>query len=57
MLNTVLVSLLVVLCFAALMAIGQFFGRAPVRPKCNPEDCCMQGENCTRIEEKGGRNG
>ncbi len=48
MLTTILVSLIVVLAFAGLMAVGQFFGREPVKPKCNPNSCCMQGDNCTR---------
>ena len=48
MLATILISLAVVLAFCAALALGQFFGREPIVPKCNPGDCCMQGENCSR---------
>lgn len=56
MLTTILVSLCIVLAFAGLMAVGQFFGRAPVQPKCNPDTCCMQGDNCSRRRGAGGRH-
>ena len=48
MLATVLVSLVVVLAFCAALALGQFFGREPITPKCNPGPCCMQGKKCER---------
>ena len=48
MLATVIVSLVAVLAFSAALALGQFFGRGPITPKCNPDDCCMQGDNCDR---------
>ncbi|MDJ0907059.1 MAG: hypothetical protein QNI96_13655 [Woeseiaceae bacterium] len=48
MLTTVFVTVIAMLVFCAALALGQFFGRKPIVPKCNPGDCCMQGENCTR---------
>ncbi|MGI9248189.1 MAG: hypothetical protein ACR2QI_04200 [Woeseiaceae bacterium] len=48
MLTTVIISLITLLVFCAALALGQFFGREPITPKCNPGDCCMQGEKCTR---------
>ena len=44
----------IVICFAALLlfgmalAVGQFFGRKPIAPKCNPDTCCMRGDDCDR---------
>jgi len=57
MLATIGVSLFVALIFAGLMGLGQFFGRAPVRPKCNPGDCCLQGEACSRRGNGGACDG
>ncbi len=48
MFATIIISLAVVLLFCAGLALGQFFGRDPIVPKCNPGDCCMQGDKCTR---------
>ncbi len=46
MAETVIVSFLIVLVFCGALAIGQFFGREPITPKCNPGTCCMKGKNC-----------
>jgi hypothetical protein len=46
--TTVIVSFVFVLVFCAALAIGQFFGREPITPKCNPGTCCMKGKNCSR---------
>ncbi len=48
MLATIFVTLLVLLVFCAALALGQFFGREPITPKCNPGPCCLQGKNCKR---------
>ena len=48
MVATIIISLIVVLAFCAALALGQFFGREPITPKCNPDTCCMQGDNCSR---------
>ena len=48
MLTTVIVSLVAIFAFSAALALGQFFGREPITPKCNPDACCMQGDNCDR---------
>ena len=48
MLATVIVSLVTVLAFSVALALGQFFGREPITPKCNPDACCMQGDDCDR---------
>ncbi len=55
MIETIIVSLIIFLGFCAAMALGQFFGRAPIKAKCNPDDCCMQGDDCkgARGEEHG----
>ena len=49
MLATVIGTLVILLTFCAALALGQFFGREPVTPKCNPGDCCLEGgQNCRR---------
>lgn len=48
MLTTIAVSFVVLFLSCIALAIGQFFGRKPVMPKCNPDSCCMQGERCSR---------
>ncbi len=48
MLTTVIVSLMAILAFSVALALGQFFGRQPITPKCNPDACCMQGDDCDR---------
>ncbi len=48
MLATITVSLFVLLMVCAGLAIGQFFGREPITPKCNPGPCCLEGKNCKR---------
>lgn len=48
MFETIAVALIIILVACAALAFGQFFGRAPIQAKCNPGDCCMQGEKCTR---------
>lgn len=48
MLAAIVASFSVLLVFSIALALGQFFGRDPVTPKCNPDTCCMQGNNCTR---------
>lgn len=57
MLATVIVSLITVLAFSVALAFGQFFGREPITPKCNPDACCMQGDHCDRSAptQTGGR--
>ena len=52
-----IITLLFVLVFCALLAIGQFFGREPMTPKCNPDTCCMKGESCDRRTTKTGLEG
>lgn len=46
MLTTVIVTLVAILAFSAALALGQFFGREPITPKCNPDACCMRGDDC-----------
>jgi hypothetical protein len=41
MLTMMLGSLGVILFFALALGFGQFIGRAPLVPKCNPDTCCM----------------
>ena len=48
MLATIIISLAIVLAFCSALALGQFFGRKPITPKCNPGKCCMQRNNCDR---------
>ena len=48
MLVTVIGSLVILLAFCAALALGQFFGREPITPKCNPGPCCLEGKNCKR---------
>jgi hypothetical protein len=48
MLATVVVCFAILLLFSFALAIGQFFGRDPITPKCNPGPCCLQGDNCER---------
>ncbi len=49
MLATVIGTLLILLLACAALALGQFFGRAPVTPKCNPGPCCLEGgRKCAR---------
>ena len=57
MLATVIVSLVAILAFSVALALGQFFGREPITPKCNPDACCMQGDHCDRSAptQTGGR--
>ncbi len=52
MAETVIVSFLVVLVFCGALAVGQFFGREPITPKCNPGTCCMKGKNCGHRAEE-----
>ena len=46
--NLAAISLAVLLTFCAALALGQFFGREPITPKCNPGPCCLQGKDCKR---------
>ena len=46
MLATVIISLVIFLAFGAALTLGQIFGREPITPKCNPDACCMQDDNC-----------
>ena len=46
MLAMIIISFFIVMGFCAALMIGQFFGRQPITPKCNPETCCMQDEDC-----------
>ena len=48
MLATMIITLVVVLVSCSALALGQFFGREPITPKCNPGPCCLQGKNCKR---------
>ncbi len=48
MLATISVTLVVLLTVCGALALGQFFGREPITPKCNPGPCCLQGKNCKR---------
>lgn len=48
MIETILVSLVFILVVCGGLALGQFFGREPVTPKCNPGPCCLEGDNCER---------
>ncbi len=48
---TIIVTFVVVLVFCAALALGQFFGREPITPKCNPGDCCLGAKNCKRRAE------
>jgi hypothetical protein len=49
MIETIIISLILLLLFGVALAFGQFFGRPPIKPKCNPDDCCMQGSNCREV--------
>lgn len=48
MLATLLISFFALLTFCAALAVGQFFGREPITPKCNPGPCCLEGKKCKR---------
>ena len=48
MLATVIISLVLFLALGAALTFGQIFGREPITPKCNPDACCMQHDNCDR---------
>ena len=48
MLATIIISLVIFLAFGAALTLGQIFGREPITPKCNPDACCMQDDNCAR---------
>ena len=52
MATTMIISLFFILVFCAALAFGQFFGREPITPKCNPGTCCMKGESCSRRSAK-----
>ena len=43
---TIAISFVIVLIFCAALALGQFFGREPITPKCNPGDCCLGAKGC-----------
>ncbi len=45
---TIIISFVIVLIFCAALALGQFFGRAPITPKCNPGECCLGARDCKR---------
>jgi hypothetical protein len=47
--ETIIVSLIIVLGFCVALGLGQFFGRAPIKAKCNPDACCMQSDDCDRV--------
>ena len=49
---TIIVSFIIVLIFCAALAVGQFFGREPITPKCNPGDCCLGAKGCSRRSEE-----
>ncbi len=49
--ETILVSFLIVLVCCLALALGQFFGREPITPKCNPGDCCLGARGCKRPSE------
>jgi len=53
MIETIIISFVIVLGFCAALALGQFFGREPIKAKCNPDDCCMQGNKCKRAQGEG----
>ena len=53
MIETIIISLIIVLGFCGALALGQFFGRAPIKAKCNPDTCCMQGDDCDRAQRDG----
>jgi len=50
-----LVSFGVFLVAGAALALGQFFGHAPISGRCRPRDgataCCMEGEECCQQDE------
>ncbi len=48
MLATLVGTLVILLVACAALALGQFFGRAPVVPKCNPGPCCLEGKSQCR---------
>jgi hypothetical protein len=51
MIETIIISLLLLLLFGVALALGQIFGRPPIKPKCNPDDCCMQGDKCRGVDD------
>ena len=55
MLATIIISLVIFLALGAALTIGQFFGREPITPKCNPDTCCMQDEDCAHRPAMGPR--
>ena len=57
MIETITVSLIIILGFCISLALGQFFGRAPIKPKCNPDNCCLQGDDCDRVIRDGELHG
>ena len=55
MLATVIISLVIFLALGAALTMGQLFGRGPITPKCNPDTCCMQDDDCTHRPAMGPR--
>ena len=53
MIATIFVSLIIVLGFCAALGLGQFFGRAPISAKCNPDTCCMRGDDSDHVIRDG----
>ncbi len=51
MIETIIISLILLLLFGVALAFGQFFGRPPIKPKCNPDNCCMQSDSCRGVDD------
>ncbi len=54
--TTIFVSFVIVIVFCTALAIGQFFGRGPITPKCNPGECCFGGKNCPKRKNRSREN-
>ena len=53
MIETTIISLIIILGFCVALGLGQLLGRAPINPKCNPDNCCLQGDDCDRVIRDG----
>ncbi len=55
MLATIIITLIIFLALGAALTMGQLFGRGPITPKCNPDTCCMQDDDCSHRPVMGPR--
>lgn len=55
MIETLFGSFLVIVAAGALLGIGQWFGRPPIRGKCSPDNtaCCLRRGRTGRCPRRG----